>query len=321
MPKTILLADDSVTIQKVVAISFDSEDANVVTVDNGDDAITKARELRPDIVLADVVMPGKNGYQVCEAIKADPELRHIPVLLLTGTFEAFDEARANGVGSAGHIAKPFEAQSLVAEVRNLIDTTAATVPPASLSQPAAAASNAVPDADAFDFFDDEVGAPDVTPAQDSLDNANDLDLQTPASDFAFGDDDLVTPESPPEQSVPVTPVSAVQAEPIEVDATSSSANAVPFGVEMELPPAPAAAPASSPEPALGGSDLDDSLAPDASRSGEQPFDFTMAEDPTNPTDPLADLDPVPPVDGTDLAHATVIDPLGASGYDVSSSDL
>ena len=68
MPKTILLADDSVTIQKVVAISFASEDVTVLTVDNGDDAIVKAREVRPDIVLADVVMPGKSGYEVREVI-------------------------------------------------------------------------------------------------------------------------------------------------------------------------------------------------------------------------------------------------------------
>ena len=94
MPKTLLLADDSVTIQKVVGISFANEDIVLLTVDNGDDAIARAREARPDIVLADVVMPGKNGYDVCQAIKAEPSLAHIPVLLLTGTFEAFDEQRA-----------------------------------------------------------------------------------------------------------------------------------------------------------------------------------------------------------------------------------
>ena len=120
MAKTLLLADDSVTIQKVVNISFASEDVTLVTVDNGDDAVERARETHPDLILADVVMPGKSGYEVCEAIKADPELRHIPVLLLTGTFEAFDEERAARIGAAGHVAKPFEAQALVNQVNRLL---------------------------------------------------------------------------------------------------------------------------------------------------------------------------------------------------------
>ena len=90
MPKNLLLADDSITIQKVVGITFQNEDYKVTSVDNGEDAINKARELRPDIILADVVMPRKNGYEVCETVKADAALRGIPVLLLAGTFEAFD---------------------------------------------------------------------------------------------------------------------------------------------------------------------------------------------------------------------------------------
>ncbi|MHC4181478.1 MAG: response regulator, partial [Planctomycetota bacterium] len=116
MPKTLLLADDSVTIQKVVGISFANEDVTLLTVDNGDDAVARVREARPDIILADVVMPGMNGYEVCEAIKSDPELSHTPVLLLTGTFEAFDEERAAQVGADGHTTKPFDAQSLVDQV-------------------------------------------------------------------------------------------------------------------------------------------------------------------------------------------------------------
>jgi len=117
MGKTLLLADDSVTIQKVVGISFASEDIAITTVDNGDDAVAKAREMRPDMVLADVVMPGKSGYEVCEAIKSDLQRGAIPVLLLTGTFEAFDEARAQAAGADGHITKPFEAQALVERAR------------------------------------------------------------------------------------------------------------------------------------------------------------------------------------------------------------
>jgi CheY-like chemotaxis protein len=113
MSKTLLLADDSVTIQKVVGISFANEDVRIVTVDNGDDAVTRAKEIQPDIVLADVVMPGKSGYEVCASLKEDPALSGVPVLLLTGTFETFDEDRAARVGADGHITKPFEAQALV----------------------------------------------------------------------------------------------------------------------------------------------------------------------------------------------------------------
>jgi CheY-like chemotaxis protein len=148
MPKTLLLADDSVTIQKVVGISFANEDVRIVTVDNGDDAVTRAREVRPDIVLADVVMPGKSGYEVCGALKGDPELAHIPVLLLTGTFETFDEARAAQVGADGHITKPFEAQALVELVTSRLARRAAPAPAGASVRPAA-------EPEPFDFLEPE----------------------------------------------------------------------------------------------------------------------------------------------------------------------
>ena len=186
MPKTLLLADDSVTIQKVVGISFANEDIEITTVDNGRDAVTKARAIRPDIILADVVMPGMSGYEVCETVKADPNLRHIPVLLLTGTFEAFDQARASAVGAAGHVAKPFEAQTLVDRVKQLLAATPA--PRASAPRPAPAPAPATGPAseDAFDFFSDEqpVSAPPPVASAEAF------DLDGPDGAFAFGDDDL-----------------------------------------------------------------------------------------------------------------------------------
>jgi CheY-like chemotaxis protein len=129
MSKTLLLADDSVVIQKLVGLSFANEDVEIVSTDNGDDAVIKAREIRPDVVLADVVMPGKSGYEVCEAIKNDSALAHIPVLLLTGTFEAFDETRSVSVGATGHITKPFEAQALVERVKSVMKNAARPAPP------------------------------------------------------------------------------------------------------------------------------------------------------------------------------------------------
>jgi CheY-like chemotaxis protein len=120
MPRTLLLADDSVTIQKVVGITFANEDVELVTVDNGDVALARAREIKPDLVLADVAMPGMSGYELCQALKQDSELSHIPVVLLTGTFETFDAQRASDVGSDGHITKPFEAQALIDCVNSLL---------------------------------------------------------------------------------------------------------------------------------------------------------------------------------------------------------
>jgi CheY-like chemotaxis protein len=151
MPKTLLLADDSVTIQKVVGISFANEDVRIVTVDNGDDAVVRAKEIRPDIVLADVVMPGKSGYEVCAALKGDPALAHIPVLLLTGTFETFDEDRAARVGADGHITKPFEAQALV----ELVSARLAAAAPARATAPAGAKAAPAAEPEPFDFLEPE----------------------------------------------------------------------------------------------------------------------------------------------------------------------
>ena len=121
MPKNLLLADDSVTIQKVVGIVFAGEDYRITAVDNGEDALARARETRPDIVLADAVMPRMNGYELCQALKADPQLGEVPVLLLTGTFEPFDEARARAARADGHVAKPFDSQALLTRVRELVE--------------------------------------------------------------------------------------------------------------------------------------------------------------------------------------------------------
>lgn len=120
MKKKLLLADDSVTIQKVVQITFSHDDYDLTVVDNGEMAYEKARSQRPDLVLADVFMPGKNGYELCAAIKNDPALASVPVLLLTGTFEPFDEAKARSVGADRWIAKPFESQALIACVEELL---------------------------------------------------------------------------------------------------------------------------------------------------------------------------------------------------------
>ncbi|MCE1225664.1 MAG: response regulator [Geobacteraceae bacterium] len=116
---SILLADDSITIQKVVGIIFGSDDYTLTVVDNGKAAVQKAQELQPDVLLIDALMPGMNGYEVCEAIRKDAALAAKPVLLLTGSFEPFDEDKARQCGADDHIVKPFESQQIVAKVQEL----------------------------------------------------------------------------------------------------------------------------------------------------------------------------------------------------------
>jgi CheY-like chemotaxis protein len=120
MGKKILLADDSITIQKVVELTFSDSDFDVISVGNGEQALRKAHELKPDIALLDVIMPEKNGYEVCQLFKQDPELRRMPVLLLTGTFESFDRGRAEAAGADGYLTKPFESQMLISKVEELL---------------------------------------------------------------------------------------------------------------------------------------------------------------------------------------------------------
>jgi CheY-like chemotaxis protein len=120
VPHKLLLADDSVTIQRVIELTFADEDVQVIAVGNGADAIDRAQRDRPDIVLADVGMPERNGYEVAAFIKGTPTLQHIPVVLLTGAFEPVDEARARSVGCDGVLVKPFEPQIVISRVKDLL---------------------------------------------------------------------------------------------------------------------------------------------------------------------------------------------------------
>ena len=139
MARTILLADDSVTIQKVVELTFLDEEIRVVSCGNGADAVARLEEIRPDAVLADVHMPGADGYEVAAAVRRT--LPGVPVLLLVGTFEVFDGQRAAECGAAGHLKKPFDSQELLRRVKELL---ASPAPTGSWAEPAAEALSHFP---------------------------------------------------------------------------------------------------------------------------------------------------------------------------------
>lgn len=104
---TVLVADDNSNIQKMVALALEGQGIRVVAVGNGEAAVRKLGEVQPDVVLADVFMPVRNGYEVCEFVKNDSRFAHIPVILLIGAFDPLDENEARRVGANGVLKKPF----------------------------------------------------------------------------------------------------------------------------------------------------------------------------------------------------------------------
>ena len=159
MTPKLLLADDSVTIQRVIELTFAEENVEVVAVGDGKEAIDRVQADPPDIVLADIGMPERDGYEVAEFIKRDPRLAHIPVLLLTGAFEPVDDARARAIGCDGVLVKPFEPQMVISRVRELLGNarvqpaTAAAGVAASRPSPPATASAPAQGAALEDYFD------------------------------------------------------------------------------------------------------------------------------------------------------------------------
>jgi CheY-like chemotaxis protein len=103
----ILVADDNSNIQKMVGLALKDHGIEVVAVGNGEAAVRKISDVRPDLVLADVFMPVRNGYEVCKYVKEDSSLAHIPVILLVGAFDPLDEQEAQRVGADGVLKKPF----------------------------------------------------------------------------------------------------------------------------------------------------------------------------------------------------------------------
>jgi CheY-like chemotaxis protein len=118
MARTILLADDSPTIRKIVELTFSDTEIRVEAVATGQEAMDRLRELEPDLVLADVVMPAPTGYEICSSVKDSDN--PVPVLLLAGSFEPFDQEQADRCGADGHLIKPFESQALRERVAGLL---------------------------------------------------------------------------------------------------------------------------------------------------------------------------------------------------------
>lgn len=120
MGNKILLAEDSLTIRKVFELALARTDILLTTVDNGNDAVRLAAETAPDLVVADVTLPGKDGFQVAEDLRSSEKTKTCPVLILSGTISPFDEDRFKKCGAAGVLFKPFDSQDMLDKVQELI---------------------------------------------------------------------------------------------------------------------------------------------------------------------------------------------------------
>ena len=189
MPKKLLLADDSVTIQRVIELTFAGEDVQVLAVGDGEEAIARIPIEKPDIILADIGMPKRNGYEVSAFVKSNPELEKIPVLLLAGAFEPVDDAKAKEAKCDGVLVKPFEPHNVIARVRELIGgakgsptqavrdiprPAAALAPPRPVELPKREERPAIPD----DLMD--MGADDLLPREDMQQTTQDVDMASQA---------------------------------------------------------------------------------------------------------------------------------------------
>ncbi len=120
MPKKLLLAEDSLTIRKVFELALSRSDIAITAVDNGEDAVRLAGEIFPDLVVADLTLPGKNGFAVAAELRAMEKTEKIPVLILSGTLVPLDEARFKASGAKGVLFKPFESRELLENIERLL---------------------------------------------------------------------------------------------------------------------------------------------------------------------------------------------------------
>lgn len=120
----ILLVDDSPHAQRMGERILSEEGYEVVTVSNADSALIRLDDVDPDVVLADTVMPGRTGYDICQYLKMSPRHRHVRVILTAGVLENLDEANARRVEADGTLRKPFEASALTAAVKPLAEAAA-----------------------------------------------------------------------------------------------------------------------------------------------------------------------------------------------------
>lgn len=248
MAHSLLLADDSVTIRRVIELTFADEDVRVVSVSTGREAIAAIESSPPDIVLADAGMPDVSGYDIAAFVKGRADLRHIPVILLAGAFEPLDETQSRKAGADGVLVKPFEPQMVVTRVRELLSpgAPAVTAVPRAAA-PAAPPEQPRPEANVFDEPSDQI--PGVSDFADDLRQLGSSAAESSTFERQdFGDWDLPTRRAEPEPEPAADILMAPEPEPVVPPMPPPIAMAPKPAPPVTPPSVPPPAPAVEPEP-------------------------------------------------------------------------
>lgn len=186
MGARILVADDSVTIQKVVELTLSREGVELVPAQSGEEAIRKAQEIKPDLMLIDLSMPDKSGYEVCATLRKNPLFKQVPIILLAGTFETFNEDEGRRAGANDFVSKPFDSQTLIGKVRQLLSPK--PVPPVTQVVPESPVAPPTPE----EFILEPEEAPSAMAPS----------LEPPALPVKEPPEGVV-PQQPPTESIPI----------------------------------------------------------------------------------------------------------------------
>jgi len=190
----ILVADDNSNIQKMVGLALKDHGIEVVAVGNGEAAVRKISDLRPDLVLADVFMPVRNGYEVCKYVKDDASLAHIPVILLVGAFDPLDEQEAQRVGADGVLKKPFvPPDPLISMVKSALQRSSAALAAAAAEKATASMNGGATSTQGVGALPTVLAIPEEEPAVESESFIEEipakpetLTIESSGSPLAFG---------------------------------------------------------------------------------------------------------------------------------------
>jgi DNA-binding response OmpR family regulator len=119
----ILVVDDEINITQILQFSIGAEGYDVITAQNGEEAIDKARREQPDLIILDIMMPRIDGYEACRILKANPLTKNIPVVLLTAKGRDIDKRLGQEVGAIDYIVKPFSPNKLIDRIHKLLSCT------------------------------------------------------------------------------------------------------------------------------------------------------------------------------------------------------